>query len=108
MLVKHFSNPPVEGELNGNNSVEAGISELLQRFESGRLQIFKSCHETLEELRLYHRKNGKVVPIKDDLLSSMRYAALSIQRFGEQMEGKTSFRKYGFDKKIEYSNMGII
>ena len=74
MLADHFTNPPAEGKLNGNNSVEAGISEMLQRFETGRLQIFKSCQETLEELRLYHRKNGKVVAIKDDLISAMKYS----------------------------------
>ena len=108
MLADHFRNPPVEGALNGNNSVEAGISILLQRMETGRLHIFESCIETLEEMRLYHRKNGKVVPIKDDLLSALRYGALSVERFGEQMKTKTLYRKYGFDKEIKYSNMGIV
>lgn len=108
MLPQHFSNPPVNGAVNGNNSIEAGISEILQRFETGRLQIFKSCQETLEELRLYHRKNGKVVPVKDDLLSAMRYAVLSVERFGERNKNKTVYRKYNFDSKIEYSSKGIV
>ena len=111
MMMKHFSNPPAEGDNGsgkGNNSVEAGISELLQRFETGRLQIFESCQETLEELRLYHRKNGKVVAIKDDLLSSMRYAALSVERFGEQLKNKSMYRKYSYDTEIKYSNVGIV
>ena len=76
--------------------------------ETGRLLIFKSCVSTLEEMRLYHRKNGKVVPIKDDLLSAMRYGSLSIERFGEKNTSKTLYRKYGFEKEIEYSNMGIV
>ena len=38
----------------------------------------------------------------------MRYAALSVQRFGEKQESKTLYRKYGFDKEIEYSNAGIV
>ena len=108
MLAEHFKNPPVDGALNGNNSVEAGISILLQRMETGRLYIFKSCVSTFEEMRLYHRKNGKVVPIKDDLLSAMRYGALSIERFGEKSKSKTLYRKYGFEKEIEYSNIGIV
>ena len=111
MLPQHFSNPPAEGDSGsgkGNNSIEAGISELLQRFETGRLQIFESCQETLEELRLYHRKNGKVVAIKDDLLSSMRYAALSVERFGEQLKNKSMYRKYSYDTEIKYSNVGIV
>ena len=108
MLPEHFSNPPADGMVKGNNSVEAGISELLQRFETGRLKIFRSCVETMEEMRLYHRKNGKVVPIKDDLLSAMRYAALSVERFGERQKSKAMFRKYGFESEIEYSNAGVV
>lgn len=108
MLAQHFSNPPADGETHGNNSIEAGISILLQRFETGRLQIFNSCVETLEELRLYHRKNGRVVPVKDDLLSAMRYAALSVERYGERMRNQTVFRKYSFDSKIEYASKGIV
>lgn len=108
MLPDHFTNPPAEGKLNGNNSIEAGISEMLQRFETGRLQIFESCAETLEEMRLYHRKNGKVVPIKDDLISAMRYAVLSVERFGEKLKNKTHYRKYGFEQEIRYSSAGIV
>ena len=108
MLPAHFSNPPADGKLTGNNSVEAGISILLQRFETDRLKIFSSCTETMEEMRLYHRKNGKVVPIKDDLLSALRYAALSVERFGERLKSKTMFRKYGFETEIEYNNVGVV
>lgn len=108
MLPEHFSNPPAEGKLNGNNSIEAGISEMLQRFETGRLQIFSSCVETLEEMRIYHRKNGKVVAIKDDLISAMRYAVLSVGRFGEKLKNKTHYRKYGFEQEIKYSSSGIV
>ena len=108
MLPAHFSNPPANGKLTGNNSVEAGISILLQRFETDRLKIFSSCTEIMEEMRLYHRKNGKVVPIKDDLLSAVRYAALSVERFGERLKSKTMFRKYGFETEIEYNNIGVV
>lgn len=108
MLSEHFTNPPADGASRGNNSIEAGLSEMLQRFETGRLQIFKSCVETMEELRLYHRKNGKVVPIKDDLISSMRYAALSVERFGEKQRNKTAYRRYSFDSEIQYSSPGVV
>lgn len=108
MLAEHFSNPPTEGEIKGNNSVEAGISVLLQRLETDRLKIFQSCTETMEEMRLYHRKNGKVVPLKDDLLSALRYGALSIERFGEKQKNKASYRKYGFNSDIVYQNVGVV
>ena len=108
MLPQHFSNPPVNGETKSNNSVEAGISLLLQRFETGRLLIFKTCLDTLEEIRLYHRKNGKIVALKDDLVSAMRYATLSVERFGEKMAKQTTYRRYSFSNNIQYSNKGIV
>jgi hypothetical protein len=49
-----------------------------------------------------------VVPIKDDLISAMRYAALSVERFGEKMKNKTHYRKYGYEEKIKYSSAGIV
>jgi len=42
------------------------------------------------------------------LLSALRYAALSVERFGERMKSKTMFRKYGFETEIEYSNVGVV
>lgn len=108
MLQSHFTNAPVDGALTGNNSVEAGLSLMLQRFETGRLMLFKSCQETMEEIRLYHRKSGKIVTVKDDLVSAMRYAALSVERFGEKFSNRASFKRYNFDLKLEYSNKGIV
>jgi hypothetical protein len=49
-----------------------------------------------------------VVPVKDDLLSAMRYAALSVERYGERMRNQAVFRKYNFDSKIEYASKGIV
>lgn len=76
-----FSNPPAPGveEGKGGNSVEYGIMDILQRMESGRFKIFSNQKDVFEELRQYHRNDGKIVAMYDDLMSAMRYAALSIR-----------------------------
>lgn len=76
MHPKPFSNPPEAGrdEGTGGNGVDVGVMEILNRMETGTLKIFSNCTHTLEEMRMYHRQNGKIVALRDDLMSSMRYA----------------------------------
>ena len=64
---------------NGSNGVEEGIFELFGRFTTNRFKVFSQCHEWFEELRLYHRKNGKIVKERDDLLSATRYALMMLR-----------------------------
>ena len=77
-----FTNPPQQGmkDGTGGNSVEAGIMEMLTRMQTKRLKIFKNQSKLLEELRMYHRKDGKIVPINDDLISAMRYCIMSLRK----------------------------
>lgn len=67
---------------DGSNSVEAGLMEMLDRMMTGRWKVFSTCVEWFEEFRLYHRKDGKVVKERDDVLSASRYA-LMMKRFAE-------------------------
>jgi phage terminase large subunit-like protein len=66
----------------GGNGVEAGIAEMLDRMLTGRWKVFSTCTEWLEERRLYHRKDGKIVKERDDVLSASRYALMML-RFAE-------------------------
>ncbi len=65
---------------DGSNSVEAGLMEMLDRMQTGRWKVFSTCVEWLEERRMYHRKDGKVVKERDDTISASRYA-LMMKRF---------------------------
>ena len=65
---------------DGTNGVEAGVSEMLQMMQTGRWKVFSNCVEWIEEFRLYHRKDGKIVKERDDVLSASRYA-LMMKRF---------------------------
>lgn len=60
-------------------SVEAGISEMLDRMLTGRLKVAAHLNEWFEEFRLYHRKDGKIVKEYDDLLSATRYLMMMLR-----------------------------
>ena len=82
MTREHFTNPPSQGQKDGTGgvSVEAGIMEIYTRMQTKRLQIFRNQSKLLEELRMYHRKDGKIVPVHDDVISAMRYCVMSLRK----------------------------
>jgi hypothetical protein len=83
--------------------VEAGLMEMLTRFQTGRLKIFSDLEEWLEEYRLYHRKDGKVFKEFDDLLSATRYAIMDL-RCARTDASATSFnrREIAYPKQTYY------
>lgn len=72
---------------DGTNGVEAGVSDMLQRMQTGRWKVFRTCMSWVEEFRLYHRADGKIVKERDDLISASRYA-LMMKRFAEVKSAK--------------------
>ena len=78
MLPRRATHAPKDGEEEGSggNGVEAGLMEMLDRMQSGRLKVFKHLADWFEEFRMYHRKDGKIVKMDDDLLSATRYALM--------------------------------
>lgn len=73
------------------NAVEAGIFSVWDRLQSGRLKIFSSCTQTLMEMSMYHRKDGKVVKTNDHLLDSLRYLVMADQNLWKYQENETGF-----------------
>lgn len=65
---------------DGGNSVEAGIMDILDRMESGRFKVFRHLSDWLEEFRLYHRKDGKLVEEHDDLMDATRYGIMCLRK----------------------------
>lgn len=65
---------------DGTNGLEAGVSEMLDRMQTGRLKVFSHLNDWFEEFRLYHRKDGLIVKQNDDLMSATRYAMM-MRRF---------------------------
>jgi hypothetical protein len=67
---------------DGGNGVEAGVIGMLDLMQTGRFKVFSHLKEWFDEFRLYHRKDGKIVKERDDLLSATRYAWM-MRRFAE-------------------------
>jgi phage terminase large subunit-like protein len=65
--------------VDGSSSVEAGLLDMLDRMKSGRFKVFANCVQWMEEFRLYHRKDGKIVKEHDDLISASRYATMMLR-----------------------------
>ena len=97
----HFTNPPGLGQNKGSNSVEEGLMAMLQAMENGKFKVFNTLPQWFEEFRMYHRKNNKVVAIRDDLMSATRYAFQS-QRHAIAGSDPT------WTQDITYRNYGIV
>ena len=78
MHMNPFSNPPSAGqkEGQGGNGVEVGVQEILSRMETGRFKVFSHLKEWFDEWRMYHRKDGQIVKLNDDLMDATRYAVM--------------------------------
>jgi phage terminase large subunit-like protein len=74
---------------DGGNAVEAGLMDMLDRMQSGRLKVFKDLHDWFEEFRTYHRKDGKVVKERDDIMSATRYGMMML-RYAEIVRDRYS------------------
>lgn len=77
---------------DGSVFVEPGVIEMLTRMQTGKLKVFGDLRDWFEEFRLFHRKDGKVVKLNDDLLSATRYGIMML-RFAEQIYHRPKRRK---------------
>lgn len=80
-MMETFYNP-LDWTGKKNNFVEPGIMEMLTRMKTGRLKVFKTCGRFFEEMRRYHRKDGKIVKTFDDTMDAARYSVLSVRDRG--------------------------
>lgn len=61
-----------------DNAVEAGIYDVWSRLSTGRLKIFNTLQNFIQEFRIYRRDdNGKVVKENDHLMDATRYGIRS-------------------------------
>jgi len=52
--------------------VEQGITEMLERVQTGRFKVFRGQEQWIEEFRYYRRQDGLIVKERDDLNRSAR------------------------------------
>lgn len=70
MLPKHAT------FIDGGYSTEAGVLEMDDRMQSGRLKVAAHLADWFQEYNNYHRKDGLIVKVDDDLLSATRIAIM--------------------------------
>lgn len=64
----------------GGNSLEASVMDIYERMKTDRFKVFSNLEQWFQEFRLFHRKDGKIVALKDDVISATRYAVM-MKRF---------------------------
>jgi phage terminase large subunit-like protein len=92
---------------DGSISLEAGIAEMEQRFASGRLRVASHLTEWFDEYIGYHRVDGRIHKVDDDLLSATRIALMDL-RYAKPLGAGGSFRAASqkFAHGIEESYFG--
>lgn len=60
----------------GSQPVEPVILEVQERARNGGLKVFATCNEFFDEYRNYHRKDGKLVKVRDDVLKAFFYGLM--------------------------------
>lgn len=79
---------------DGSNGVEAGVTAMLDRMMTGRLKVAAHLSGWFEELRMYHRVEGKIVKKGDDLLSATRYGIMMLRRAEVQSSPRNNTPQY--------------
>lgn len=76
---------------DGSNGLEAGVTEMAERMQTGRWRVAEHLVDWWEEYELYHREPAgalglsQIVKIRDDLLSASRYGMM-MMRFARKWE----------------------
>ena len=105
MLASHATWP------DGGISTEAGITEMDERFRSGRLRVAAQLSDWFEEFRFYHRKDGLIVKVKDDLLSATRIAimgkryAKAVPLGGKRLAGRSPSDNMASDVELSAADL---
>jgi len=69
----------MDPDKGGAQPREPIIQECLERMREGRLRVFTTCSEWFSEKNTYHRRDGKVVAERDDVMSAMHYGVMDLR-----------------------------
>lgn len=107
-MCEHYARYPDVKDEKGNvrpgtNSVEAGVIDMVQRFAQGRLKVFAGCDAFFDEYDMYHRKDGLLVKLNDDVLSAARYGVMMIRYAEVPQNDWGDFSSANFRNRIDDS-----
>jgi len=69
-----------DNKKGGSQPVEPIVLEFNERCRSGGIKVFSTCTQFFDEYRNYHRKNGVLSKVRDDILKAAFYAVM-MRRF---------------------------
>ena len=64
---------------DGGISTEAGIAAMDERMADGRFRVRAHLQDFFDEYRGYHRRDGKLVKVRDDLMSATRIGIMMLR-----------------------------
>lgn len=81
MLRHKATHAPDRGKEEGSGGfgVEAGVLDMLGRMQTGRFKVAEHLQDWFEEFRLYHRKDGLIEKVGDDLMSATRTGIMMLR-----------------------------
>lgn len=65
--------------IEGGYSTEAAVKDLELREQTGRFKVAAHLSDYFEERRFYHRKDGLIVHLKDDIISATQKALMMLR-----------------------------
>ena len=65
-----------DNDKGGGQPVEPVVMEVYERIRTGRFKVFSHLTDWFAEYRNLHRKDGKIVAIRDDLMKATFYAVM--------------------------------
>lgn len=71
-----------DDQTGGAQPREPVVQKIYEAMLEGRFRVFEHLTDWFEEKRMYHRKDGKIVAERDDLMSATAYAVMML-RFAE-------------------------
>jgi hypothetical protein len=109
MLKEKSTHAPEKGKKEGTGGygVEAGITDLLSRMQTGRFKVFKHLNDWFQEYRMYHRKDGLIVKQHDDLMSATRIGVMML-RFAKQKRQDLNQTPKVPAFQASYSSTGVL
>ena len=66
-------------DVGGAQDTEPVVEEIYVRMSEGRFKVFETETAWFEEFRNYHRKDGKINRIRDDIMAATNYAVMMLR-----------------------------
>lgn len=68
-----------EPDRGGSQPVNPIVDSFLERMITGRFRAFRNQNDFFDEFRNYHRKDGVIVAIRDDIMKATFYAGMMVR-----------------------------